>query len=83
MTEEALFAEALKKRPEDRAAFLAQACGGDEKLRAAVEGLLRGHEQAGLLPGPPLKVSAQTVRLALAKAASRRSQRIAMLEIDL
>jgi len=29
MTEETLFAEAMAKSPEERSAFLAEACGGD------------------------------------------------------
>ncbi|MGH9855444.1 MAG: serine/threonine-protein kinase, partial [Blastocatellia bacterium] len=36
-----LLEEALERRPEERAAFLAVACGGDESLRQEVESLLR------------------------------------------
>jgi eukaryotic-like serine/threonine-protein kinase len=37
---ESLFHKALERPPEDRAAFLAQACSGDSELRRQVEGLL-------------------------------------------
>lgn len=75
MNDETLFIEALKRPPEIRAAFLAQACGGDEKLRAAVEGLLRGHEQSGQLPAPPVDVSAEAIRIALGRIASQQIRR--------
>ena len=39
--EESIFAEALDRTtPTERAAYLAQACGGDTQLHAAVESLL-------------------------------------------
>jgi serine/threonine protein kinase/Flp pilus assembly protein TadD len=45
MNEEALFAAALEKSsPEERGAFLADACGGDAELRSRVEGLLQAHD---------------------------------------
>ncbi len=59
---EKLFQSALELEPAQRAAFLAEACGGDEVLRHEVEsllvyqaaagGLIQGavHEAAGLLP---------------------------------
>jgi serine/threonine protein kinase/tetratricopeptide (TPR) repeat protein len=47
MTEETLFAAALKKKdPQERAAFLDQVCGGDSELRQRIEDLLRRFEQA-------------------------------------
>jgi eukaryotic-like serine/threonine-protein kinase len=42
-----LFLAALEKSPGERAAFLDNACGGNNKLRAEVEELLREHEQLG------------------------------------
>jgi len=42
-----VFQSVLEQSPDARAAFLAQACGGDRSLRAEVESLLRAHEQAG------------------------------------
>src|SRR5262245_14224842 len=47
MNEETLFAEALARSLEKRAAFLDQACAGRPELRAAVEALLAAHEKAG------------------------------------
>jgi hypothetical protein len=42
MGEEEIFHQALARRdPEERAAYLQQACGGDAALRASVEALLR------------------------------------------
>jgi eukaryotic-like serine/threonine-protein kinase len=42
-----IFAEALGVPVGERAAFLAKACGGDERLRRKVEALLKSHEQIG------------------------------------
>jgi serine/threonine protein kinase/lipopolysaccharide biosynthesis regulator YciM len=48
MTEDELFAAALEKgTPEERAAFLAQACAGDSALRKRVEELLASHLEVG------------------------------------
>jgi WD40 repeat protein/tRNA A-37 threonylcarbamoyl transferase component Bud32 len=51
----AVFLNALEIRdPEQRSAYLAEACKGDDKLRAEVEALLKAHEQAGdFLESPP------------------------------
>ena len=43
-----IFSAALEKRTaKERAAYLDEACGGDKKLRADVEALLKAHEEAG------------------------------------
>jgi serine/threonine protein kinase len=47
MTEDSIFAAALKKPPAERAAYLDEACDGDPALRAEVEALLRAHAEAG------------------------------------
>jgi hypothetical protein len=48
MTEATIFVHALeKKTPEERAAYLDEACASDAALRQRVEVLLRSHEQAG------------------------------------
>ena len=47
MNKETLFDEALSRSPEERAAFLDQACVGRPELRAAVEALLVAHEKSG------------------------------------
>ena len=43
----AVFQEACEREPERQAQYLAQACGDDGELRAAVERLLRAHAGAG------------------------------------
>ena len=48
-----VFAAALTRGPEQRAAFLDGACGGDHALRREVDGLLAAHEAAsGFLSTP-------------------------------
>src|SRR5262245_10432381 len=48
MDEASIFQAALSQpSPEDRAAFLDQACGGNADLRHSVELLLRAHDKAG------------------------------------
>src|SRR5262249_46070987 len=54
MNEESIFMEALQKPPEERAAFMDQACGDNAELRQSVALLLQAHEQAGpFLQGGP------------------------------
>ncbi len=60
MNEETLFQEALSRPPEERAAFLEQACAGRPELRAAVEALLAAHEKSGNILDRPVD-PAQTV----------------------
>ncbi|MEP6569534.1 MAG: protein kinase [Acidobacteriota bacterium] len=43
---EQLFHSALERDSSERAAFLAQACGGDDALRVEVESLLESHKQS-------------------------------------
>ncbi len=42
-----VFREALERRPEERAQFVATACGEDALLRHEVESLLESHQEAG------------------------------------
>lgn len=58
-----IFASALARPQEQRAAYVATACGGDDALRAEVESLLRAHEAAGTFLDTPL--SRDAVRNAL------------------
>src|SRR5687767_217744 len=44
---DAVFDAALDLEPEERAAYVARACAGDDALRAAVERLLTAHANAG------------------------------------
>src|SRR5262245_12533335 len=49
-----IFLAAVEKAtPEERAAFLREACGGDEELRRRADELLRAHDGPGGLPGIP------------------------------
>ncbi|HEX9639384.1 MAG TPA: protein kinase [Acidobacteriota bacterium] len=57
-----VFAAALERGPEDRGAFLAQACAGDEELRREVESLLAHDPAEGFLERP---VSGAAARLIL------------------
>ena len=50
---EKLYHAALERAPADRAAFLAEACAGDDALRREVESLLGQDSSAGIL-NPPL-----------------------------
>src|SRR5262245_58515521 len=56
MDEHELFSAALEiDAPAERSAYLDRACGGDNKVRARVEALLRSYEQAGsFLSAPPV-----------------------------
>jgi Kae1-associated kinase Bud32 len=64
-----LFHSALKRRPEERAAFLAKACGTDEAVRQKVEALIAAHEQSGeFLDTPAFEVA--TSKLPLDRADS-------------
>src|SRR4051794_19262921 len=55
MSEEEIFHQARTRRdPEQRAAYLEQACGGDAALRASVEALLQADVGAtGFMDRPP------------------------------
>ena len=48
-----LFGAALELRPSERAAFLRDACGADENLKAELESLLAAHDQSDLLSSSP------------------------------
>jgi hypothetical protein len=54
MRERKILLETLEKDPSERAAFLDEACAGDDKLRQGVETLLQLHAE----PTPSLKVPA-------------------------
>src|SRR5258708_12926037 len=55
-----LFTEAMQLPVEQRSAFLVTACGGDVKLRANVEALLKAHMESGdFLEQAPAEIKAQ------------------------
>src|SRR5262245_47217778 len=59
---ESLYYAALERDTAQRAAFLTEACAGDEELRREVESLLAVHEQAeGFLAASALEVAAQVI----------------------
>jgi len=61
---EELYHAALERAESERAAFLEQACGGDEALRREVESLLSFHQQAGsFIEGPALDEAARSLAL--------------------
>src|SRR6185436_14229091 len=74
-TERDLFLEALERpTPDERAAFLDEACAHDSSLRAAVEALLQNHKEDNFLESPaigapsgaaPTKGYADTVTLVI------------------
>src|SRR5262245_38857487 len=54
MTEETIFAEALKRStPVERAAYLDEACAGEAELRRRLETLLKSHEAGSKFLGKP------------------------------
>jgi len=56
-TERDIFLEALERSsPQERAAYLDRACGGDASLRAAVEALLKNHKEDTFLETPVVEV---------------------------
>ncbi len=62
MNEQTLFAEALERTdPQDRSAFLDQACQGDPALRQRMERLLAQHQHAGAFLESPPRAPAPTL----------------------
>src|SRR5262245_31461593 len=54
MNERAIFEALLdRKDPKERAAYLNEACGQDQALRAHIEGLLKAHGMLGSFLAPP------------------------------
>ena len=57
-----LLQSALDRPPEERDAFLRQACAGDEALEREVRSLLASDEQAGsFLESPAMEVAARAM----------------------
>ncbi len=68
-SEKSIFLSALEhEQPDDRDAYVREACGDDPQLRAAVEGLLAAHERAdNPLDHAPEAVSPIRLRLEIAE----------------
>ena len=49
--QEIFLAAVERRRPDDRQAYLDQACASDDEMRRQVELLLKAHEEAGSVPG--------------------------------
>jgi hypothetical protein len=50
-SEKSIFEAAIERSlPAERAAYLDQACGGDQRLREEVEALLAAHDRLGKMP---------------------------------
>src|SRR5262245_47577248 len=63
LSERSIFEEAVEKAsPEERAAYLGQACAGNETLRQEVEALLAAHDRLGH-PTPAAGDSPSTARV--------------------
>jgi eukaryotic-like serine/threonine-protein kinase len=76
-TEDQLFAEALQRAsPAARNAYLAEACGHDDKLRQRVEFLLRAHDKAGDFLDEPLSAETFLLRSEAVVATQRPGDRI-------
>jgi serine/threonine protein kinase/tetratricopeptide (TPR) repeat protein len=61
MNDESLFHQALERSAQERAAFLDEACAGDEPLRWRVEALLQAHDNPGsFLQAPAVQLSETT-----------------------
>jgi serine/threonine protein kinase len=80
-----VFHAALELAPEDRPAFLDQACHDDSELRVQVERLLRSHDDAGVFLVSPAMVDAGVIsaggQARLTHDAERVGQRIGPYEI--
>jgi hypothetical protein len=64
-----LFHVALERKPEERAAFLDEACASDAALRRQVEQLLAAHRDAGsFIESPAMEVEARGVAVDLSRA---------------
>lgn len=75
-----IFHAALERAPEDRSAFLADACDGDQSLRREVESLIASHEQSGkFIDSPAYEAAAEL--LIEDKAELKSGQRFASYEI--
>ncbi|MBS1810322.1 MAG: protein kinase [Acidobacteria bacterium] len=57
---EQILEAALEQAPDERLAFIAQACRGDEELRREVETLIKAYDQAGSFIEAPLLASVAT-----------------------
>src|SRR5262249_8542970 len=78
-----VFASAVVRSPEARAAYLDGACGNDTELRREVESLLASHEAAseGVLESPPIAAMESVAPAAGARKPLSRGTRLGSFEI--
>src|SRR2546430_1855076 len=58
----ALLESALERKPDERSAFLNEACAGDSSLRNEIESLITSHEQAGgFIASPAFALMAESL----------------------
>src|SRR5215510_2425524 len=70
---ESLYYAVLERDDTERAAFLAEACAGDDELRRELESLLEAHEQAeGFLATPAPEIAAREIAEDLGQTMSGR-----------
>ena len=59
-----LLDEAIRRKPEERAAFLDEACNGDNGVRREVESLLSSFDRAdGFMDSPAIPAEARTEQI--------------------
>src|ERR1022692_4606120 len=76
----AIFDAAIELPPEQRAAYVQEACAGDDTLRQRVEALLRAHEWAGTFMDSPAAARRETMIVKLAEQAGDRIGRYKLLQ---
>src|SRR5262245_5561639 len=54
-----LLEEAMDRPPEQRAAFLVEACAGDDQLRSEIEAIIKAYEKGTLLDNSALQHAAK------------------------
>jgi serine/threonine protein kinase len=74
-----IFNSLIKRQPEERAAFLAQACAGDDDLRNEVESLIAAHEKTDNFSNAP--TTAAAVSLTSEKTELQPGQSLGSYEI--
>src|SRR6266700_2967463 len=70
------FHAALELAPEDRNAFLIQACDGDDELRDRVEKLLASHDNAGSFLASPAIIDAGVIKAVEATESGGHNDRV-------
>src|SRR5262245_41458992 len=80
---ERLYHDALEREAGQRAAFVAEACAGDETLRREVSSLISAHDQAGdFIEAPPDKIAQQILTAEWERSmAGRRLGRYQLLSL--